>query len=305
LAAQAVKKANPDTRILYYRNILVHYSCYAADKQLKAIDKPFLTDKSGNSNLVRNKVPAYDLSNKQLEEWWFKNAQTVCSSKHIDGLFVDGNIKALEKGYLRRQVGADKKDAVTKAYHRIMTQLPKTLGKDKLIVGNILRARFQDAGLEHLNYFDGSYIEGFEHAVGGVSRKDYVAKGIDAVQKAARSGKLIAFTIGSKGYGDTGMDSGKTQTKGKNAPFQERFRYALALFLVCAEKNSYFMFTDGYGVDGDNKHWMNKVPEYTRPLGPPKGPAQKKGYRYQRSFQHAEVTVDIEKETASILWKPN
>ncbi|MEN8848551.1 MAG: putative glycoside hydrolase [Akkermansiaceae bacterium] len=306
IAAQAVKKLNPDAKILYYRNILVHYSCYQADRELTGIKAPFLAEPSGNTKLVRKQVPAYDLSNKDVETWWLKNAKQVCASEHIDGLFIDGNIKALEKNYLRRQVGEEKKEAVAQAYHRIMAQLPQTLGKDELVIANVIRARFKDAGLEYLDYFDGSYIEGFEHNVGGVSRKDYVAKGIDAIQKAARSGKIIAFTIGSKSYADTDMDTEASKTKVKKTSFQERFTYTLALFLVCAEKHSYFMFSDGFGVDrGQNKLWMKQLPEYSKPLGSPKGQARKDGYTYERSFQHAEVKVDIEQETATIHWKHN
>ena len=305
MAARAVKKLNPNSTILYYRNIFVHYSCYEADKHLKSIDKPFLSNKSGNTRLVRNKVPAYDLSNIQVEDWWLKNAQKVCASDAIDGLFIDGNIKALEKGYLRSQIGAKKRDEVVTAYHRIMTRLPKTLGGNELIIGNSIRARFPQAGLEHLGYFDGSYIEGFEHAVKGMSRMDYVAKGIAAFQKAARSGKIIAFTIGSKSYADTDMDSTQQPTKRAKQSFQDRFTYALALFLICAEKHCYFMFSNDYGVDDHNELWMRDLPEYSKPLGAPKGPATQQGYTYQRSFKHAEVTIDIKKETARILWKPD
>ncbi|MEJ6645867.1 MAG: putative glycoside hydrolase, partial [Akkermansiaceae bacterium] len=133
---------------------------------------------------------------------------------------------------------------------------------------------------------------------------DYVAKGIDAIQKAARSGKIIAFTIGSKSYADTDMDTEASKTKVKKTSFQERFTYTLALFLICAEEHSYFLFTDSYGVDdGRNKLWMKNLPEYSKPLGAPKGPAQKNDYQYVRSFEHAEVKVDIKKETATILWK--
>ncbi|MDB4506594.1 putative glycoside hydrolase family 15 protein [Akkermansiaceae bacterium] len=303
MAAQAVKHLNPDTKILYYRNILVHYDCYQADKQLKRIKAPFLADQSGNTKLVRNRVPAYDLSNKKVAAWWLKNAQSVCSSKHIDGLFVDGNIKVLEKGYLRRQTGAEKKDAVTTVYHQMMSELRNTLGADALILSNIIRARLDDAGLKYLNYFDGSYIEGFEHAVKGIERKDYVAKGIAAIQKAARSGKMIAFTIGSKGYADTDMDEEGSKTQQKKTSSQDRFTYALALFLISAEKHSYFMFTDGFGIDGSaNKDWMKQWPELSKPLGPPKGPAHQSGYLYRRSFQNAEVEVNIEDETATIHW---
>lgn len=303
MAAQAVKAINPDTKILYYRNILVHYGSYAANKKLEAIENPFLSTKSGDTKLVRKKVPAYDLSNKEIEKWWLKNAQQVCASEHIDGLFVDGNIKALEPGYLSRQVGAEKKQAIAEAYHSIMAQLPKTLGEDKLIVGNIIRARFENAGLEYLDHFNGSYIEGFEHEVGGVSRADYMAKGIAAIQKAARSGKIVAFTMGTGNYADTDMDAGSPKAKSTKRSFQDRINYSLALFLICAEKHSYFMLHDGYGVDnGQNKLWMKHLPEYSKPLGPPKGPTQKTGYIYKRSFKHADVSVDLSKETATIRW---
>ncbi|WP_372797909.1 putative glycoside hydrolase [Pontiella sp.] len=303
-AAREVKSLNPDARILYYRNIIVHYSSYHADEKLAKIPDAFLADSRGNTRLVRGKVPAYDLSNSKVQQWWLDNAGWVCSSKYIDGLFVDGNIKVLEKGYLRREVGAEKKDAVIGAYHKMMKQLPQVLGADELIVANVIRARFDNAGLEYVDYFDGSYIEGFEHAVGRVSRPDYVAKGIDAIQQAARSGKLIAFTIGTGKYADTDMDDrSDAAADHKPAAFQDRLTYSLALFLVCAEKYSYFMLSDGYGVDGNqSKLWMNPPPEYNRPLGPPKGPAVRDGYVYKRSFESADVTLDIENETATIRW---
>ena len=46
-AARAVKAINPRSKILYYRNILVHYGSYAANAQLQAIDDPFLVDRKG------------------------------------------------------------------------------------------------------------------------------------------------------------------------------------------------------------------------------------------------------------------
>ncbi|MDF7800407.1 putative glycoside hydrolase [Pontiellaceae bacterium B1224] len=302
-AAKAVKKLNPNAKILYYRNIIVHYPCYHADEKLEDIPDAFLADQKGNTKLIRNRVQAYDLSNKKVQKWWLDNAKFVCSSKYIDGVFVDGNIKALEPGYLRRQVGEEKKDATMEGYHTMMKQLPGTIGKDELVVANVIRARFDDAGLEYVDYFDGSYIEGFEHAVGGVSQPDYVAKGIGAIQTAARSGKIIAFTIGTGSYADTDMDAGQDkQKKAKKASFQERLNYALSLFLVCAEEHSYFMISDGYGVEG-SKLWMKDIPEFSKPLGPPKEPAVKTGYIYKRSFKFADVTVDIENETAEIVWK--
>jgi hypothetical protein len=54
-------------------------------------------------------------------------------------------------------------------------------------------------------------VEGFYHNVGDASYDEYVAKGIDAMQKAARQGKMIAFTSGlalPANTGKTGIDEG-------------------------------------------------------------------------------------------------
>ena len=73
----------------------------------------------------------------------------------------------------------------------MMVNTRKALGPDKLMVANILRARFKDSGLEFMDYFDGSYIEGFQHAVGKMSKPDYIAKGIAALQKAALDSAVV------------------------------------------------------------------------------------------------------------------
>jgi hypothetical protein len=307
-AAKAVKKVNPRTKILYYRNILVHYPLYQADDELGSIQGALLADKKGDTKLVRGKGAAYDLSNKKVQEWWLDNAKEVCRFGYIDGLFVDGNIKVLEEGYLRKNVGGEKKDSIEKAYHRMMKKLPYIIGRDKLILANIIRARFDDAGLDYLRYFDGSYVEGFEHAVGrGVSREEYMAKGIKAIQTAARRGKIIAFTMGMGKEVETEMGIDESRIELSDAvTVQQRFTYALALFLICADEQSYFLPHDGYGVDRNrSQFWMKEMPEYSRPLGPPKAKAKKSGWIYTREFEHASVRLDIENEQAGIVWDKN
>ncbi|WPJ95523.1 putative glycoside hydrolase [Coraliomargarita algicola] len=304
-AATAVKAINPRTKILYYRNIIVHYGGYAANAQLESIPNAFLESAQGDADLVRGKVPAYDLSNPAVESWWMQHAKEICEAAVIDGIFVDGNIKVLEDGYLRRDVGAEKKAAVKATYHEMMAALPRVIGHEKLVVANIIRARFEDAGLAALEYFDGSYLEGFEHAVGGMSREDYVAKGIAAMQAAARSGKIIAFTIGmgAAQQSEMGIDESRSGIDDL-ASIQDRFTYALALFLICAEKYSYFMATDGYSANrGGSKLWMQDIPEYHRPLGKPLGPARNRDYLYIREFEHVRVWLDIEHQRAELLWK--
>jgi hypothetical protein len=172
----------------------------------------------------------------------------------------------------------------------------------------VLRARFPDSGMSRLRAFDGSYIEAFETTVGKVSVKDYVAKGIAAFQEAARQGAVIAFTAG---LGEEGGEGGKaneartdeirTALKKEDAS-DRRFQYLLALFLICAEKHSYFCAHDGYDVKNSTL-WRMPRPECERPLGAPKGPAVRAGYTYTREFEHASVFVDLEQKNAHINWR--
>jgi len=304
LAARAVKKANPKAKVLYYRNVIVHYGSYEANKELDKIPTALLKDKNGNTKLVRNRVEAYDLSSPELRNWWINTCKEMTADPAIDGIFLDGNIKALEPGYLTRQIGVGKKKQTMDGYHAMMKQTREAIGPNKLMLANIIRARFKDGGLEYLDYFDGSYLEGFFHNVGKASYEEYVAKGIDAIQKAARQGKIIAFTAGldtPQNNSKMGIDEGHRKVE-SDAQAHAALTYPLGIFLICAEKYSYFRVHEGYEAD-KNGHWMRWFPEYDHPLGKPLGPAKKEGFRYSRKFEHASVTLDLTKRSAEIQWQ--
>jgi hypothetical protein len=306
-AARAVKAINPAAKILYYRNVIVHYGTYAANDALKDIPEAFLVGRDGSDKLVRNSVQAYDLSNKAVRDWWLDAAGKICADPAIDGLFLDGNVKVLEPAYLRNAIGEKKKAAVVDGYTAMMKDARQLLGPEKLMLANVLRARFPDSGLGAMKAFDGSYIEAFETTVGGIPVKDYVAKGIEAFQEAARQGAVIAFTAGLGEAGAQGGAANEARTDEIRTSMKEesasdrRFQYLLALFLICAEKHSYFDAHDGYDAKR-SKVWMTHAPEFDRPLGAPKGPAVRSGYTYTREFAHASVRLDIEKQTGEVTW---
>jgi hypothetical protein len=162
--------------------------------------------------------------------------------------------------------------------------------------------------LEAIKQFDGSYIEGFEIAGSPEQKKDNVARGMVAFQKAARAGFIVAFTAGlSELNAEEGvLNPQRTDEIRKGLSEKDnhskRFEYLLALFLTCAEKHSYFLAHDGYGAE-KSKVWMKPNPELERPLGAPKGPAVQNGYIYTREFAHAKVRLDIENEVGEIVWK--
>ncbi len=308
-AAEAVKQINPAAKVLFYRNVIVHYGGYSFDKELADIPGAFLINKAGNDKLVRGRVKAYDLSSEPLRKWWVRSMSAVGNHDAIDGILLDGNVKVLTT-YLERELPAGKKAAVVKGFDEMMRDSRQALHADKLMVANILRARFADGGLRFMDYFDGSYLEGFEHAVGGVSKADYIAKGIETAQAAARQGKIIALTlnVGNSSLGD-GVDELRGGLESFASVRQERLDYCIALFLIVAERYSYLGLHDGYDVNSNDRQesasklWLQTFPEYNKPLGPPTGPARKHGYRYSREFEHASVVLDIEAGKGVVTWK--
>ena len=308
-AAKAVKEVNPSTKILYYRNVIVHYGTYKANAEIQKLPGAFLVGRNGKTKLVRNACEAYDLTNPEVRDWWVGHAKQMCADPAIDGLFLDGNIKVLSPGYLNRDIGKEKKAAQLAGYETMMGEVRKALGPDKIMLANVLRVgQSKDDGLEAIKRFDGSYIEGFELAATQEQKKDNVARGIVAFQKAARDGFIVAFTAGlselNAEEGDLNPEATDEIRKGLSEKdnHSNRFEYLLALFLTCAEKHSYFLAHDGYGAE-KSKVWMKRNPELERPLGAPKGPAVQDGYIYTREFAHAKVRLDIQNEVGEIIWK--
>ena len=310
-AAKSIKQINPDAKVLFYRNVFVHYPGYSFDDQLDSIPGWCLKTKRGEDRVVRKQSRGYDTSNESLRKWWVDSAAQVCQSQHVDGLFLDGNIKSLSS-YLKRQLPKGKKEETIEGYRNMMTDTRKALGPEKLMVANIIRARFPQSGLEYMNYFDGTYLECFTKPAGTkLNKQDYLAKGIEATQTVAREGKIVAMTLG---LGESGVSDGVDETHKRiddiSAISQDQLQFKLALFLICAEKHSYLCLHDGYCVDTRGRKkicqsglWLKSLPEYQKPLGPPKGSAVKKGYIYTREFEHASVWLDIENSQGKVTWK--
>ena len=309
-AAKAVKEINPSTKILYYRNVIVHYGTYKDNAEIESLPGAFLVGKDGKTRLIRNRMnqEAYDLANPEVRKWWVGNARRICAEPVIDGLFLDGIVKTLTPSYLKRDIGVKKVDELVAGYNTMMDETREALGPNKLMVANVLRVSLPDSGLVAMKKFDGSYIEHFEGSWGDKeARRNSLAKAIEAFQKAAREGYLIALTVGLSDLdgGDGKSNPGQLDEirvgMDEQADFSKRLNYLLGLFLICAEKHSYFMPHDGYSAE-KSKVWMKRLPELEKPLGAPKGPAVQDGYIYTREFAHAKVRVDIENEVGEIEW---
>ena len=308
-AAKAVKEINPSTKVLYYRNVTVHYGTYKANAEIDKVPGAFLVGKEGKTKLNLNgKYEAYDLNDPQVREWWVGNVKQLCADPVIDGVFLDGIVKVLSLGYMVRDIGKERKAALVEGYKTMMTETRQAIGPDKIMLANVLRVGTPDNGLEAIKQFDGSYLEHFETFGEKAAKRDYLAKSIETFQKAAREGYMIAMTVGLSEMNTEDGERNLHKTDeirkglGANEDYSKRFNYLLSLFLVCAEKHSYFLAHDGYHAYKKNKVWMTRPAEFDRPLGPPKGPALQDGYIYTREFAHAKVRVDIENEVGEIEW---
>jgi hypothetical protein len=307
-AAKAVKEINPSTKILYYRNVFVHWGTYKTNAEIDKLPGAFLVGKEGKTKLNFGKNEAYDLTNPQFREMWVGNVKQLCADPLIDGVFADGIVKVLSLGYLVRDIGKERKAAVVEGYKTMMTETRQAIGPDKIMLANVLRVGTPDNGLEAIKQFDGSYLEHFETFGEKVASRNYLAQSIETFQKAAREGYMIAMTVGLSEMNTADGERNLHKTDeirkglGANEDYNKRLNYLLSLFLVCAEKHSYFLAHDGYHAHKNNKVWMTRPAEFDRPLGAPKGPAVQDGYIYTREFAHAKVRVDIENEVGEIEW---
>ena len=315
-AARAIKEINANAKILYYKNIVIDWE-NSASKDLANITGGYLQTADGKYPVVNNRSKAkfFDISKVEVRKWWLKDAKEMLSDSSIDGLFIDANIKVLIKNYFAnaKKLGKDKAQDLIQGYHALLTDINAEFRDDNIILANILRARFEQSGLEYMEYFDGSYFEAFEHNVGGITKPDYLVKGIEAGQTAARNGKILAFTAGlgeviKKDSSGIGLDEAREKIDSFEQ-VQQRLDYLTAIFLVMAEKYSYFYPHDGYGVQVNrkgqqmNRAWLHTFPLLKKRLGAPLAPAKKDGYVFTRQFKYCSVYLDVAAEKATLIWK--
>jgi hypothetical protein len=313
-AAKAVKKINPKTIILYYKNVVINWPSYEEDNAfVKANPESLLVDDKGKLAVMPNNTTGFfDISKQFVRDYWVNHNSKMLDNSSIDGVFLDANLKVLVPSFFSSRVSPEKQKAITAGYLTMIEELKKKLPDNKILIANILRVRpeFKDEGREYLHLFNGSYIEGFDHESFGMSYADYLAKGIAAVQKSAKEGNIIAMSLGigeGRDNADVGFDDIRSGIKNEDK-VSERIDYLLAIFLVCAEKYSYVYPHDGYSVNeksgkNDSSVWLKTFPQYLHKLGAPKGPATKEGYIYTRSFEHLDVWLDIENKKAKLNWK--
>ena len=311
--AGELKKFNPALTVIGYKNLVLHVQSTTdalfrdhPDWFLHSNGKPELNGKG------KNKRPMYDLRKPEVREYWLQDIGRMLAEPSLDGVFLDAYAK-VSFGPVKRATQQDPPTDFIKAYSAMMDELLKRRANtDKLVIGNYLRATSEDCQIpEVMKYLDGSYLEAFENAKASPSDPEayekYVAKGIAAVQQVAQAGKMIILRLHATDD-DEGVDEAGDAVGGGGSQanpshkFYQNLEYKLALFLVCAEQNSYLSYYTPAPAK-TSEELAPDLADFKKPLGPPKGPAVKNGYTYTREFQYASVWLDLTKRQGRITWK--
>ena len=184
-AAQQIKQHNPHARVLFYWNAFLDYPLYKASRALPA--DWHLKDRHGRPVLVRQSVPAYDLSLPDVRAWWSDTAAAAIRAGNADGMFADALPQVTAQGK-RRLLGDEKFVALNEGLVSMLKEMRRKLGPGRIILYNGLRG---SDGEEFLPLADGAMIEHFGH-FSGVG-KEKMAEDLDAMRDAARAGKIVCL----------------------------------------------------------------------------------------------------------------
>ncbi|HEY9661237.1 MAG TPA: putative glycoside hydrolase, partial [Allocoleopsis sp.] len=306
-AARQLKAASPNTTVLFYWNTFLAYSGYRAYQTFAAHPEWRLSEADGSRLLVREQVETYDLSQPALRDWWVSVAQTALNQAPFDGIFMDAAIKPVSRQQ-QAALGARRAAAVKSGIEELMEETRAKLGPNAILLYNGLRANLSQASgnedtlfLEHTS---GAMLEHFnlvlERDSDGVFDKEDMATNIALIQQAGARGKIVVVKAWPGFYQAARIYGGTAPPDNPVAAARKAITFPLACFLIAAEPYSYFIYTWGYGDNSGTFEWY---PEFDKPLGQPQGRATQNGWVYTRSFEHAQVRVDLASEQATIDWQ--
>jgi hypothetical protein len=162
-------------------------------------------------------------------------------------------------------------------YRLFAPSLQTTVGADKFIVAN----NYQLSGVK------ATMLESF----------DASEASINELLSLVESGQYIVQA--HAGYAIDGADN-----------HCDNVTNALSAFLIAAGENCFFACSRDWAIDpewplpGHSSDWMTWHPEYSKPLGPPTGPAKRSASgMWTRSFgTGTAVQFDSQTNTGQITW---
>lgn len=302
--AAKLKAANPDIDVLFYWNLFLDYSTYESSAARGLGGEYFLYDKQGDLSLkpnARGGLRRYDLTSLTFQNWWTEAAGAMTDTDLIDGVFVDALPQiAGQRKAASHLWGETKAQALADAINPLFEGLRERVGSDELVIYNGIRSvsgGWDHGGLAYLQHTDGLIVEHF--GIFNSDAEELIAKDLERMMAASAAGKIVIL----KAFpGFTWLDDIVRQRSEDelHALAKDAIGFPLAAFLITAGERSYFNYTWGYRADHGAYRWYD---EFDQKLGRPLAPPVKNGPVYTRSFQHAEVTLDIREKRGVIDWK--
>ena len=292
-----LKAANPDLKLIYYWNTFLDYSMFNAHEVYEQHPEWWLKTLDGSLDKKNGSLKRYDLSNPDVREWWSDEVKKAVINGPCDGVFADAFPQIASPANIDLW-GQEKYDAIQAGLVETLKLTREKIGKDNIIMFNGIRNTDSlNLGMDYLPYTDAATMEHFGHFHS--TSKESMAQDMADMIAAGKRGKMVVM----KGW--PGFDF--TQGEIRDVPYKtlltrarDKITFPLACFLIAAQEHSYFCYTWGYRDNHGSLDWYD---EFDKPLGTPKGDAIRRGWTYNRSFQHAEVWVNIESREAKIDWK--
>ena len=301
--AAAFKKIKPGMKVLFYFNSAYAwpFTSYCQAFKANKIDdhpelKKFLIKDADNGGLAnRDGIFCFDVLNPEFRSWWVDTVATGVRESGCDGVFID---QMHGFSWLR----PSKVKQVRNAMGKMMADLKKELGPDKILLGNNAHEKIAK---QVLPVVDASM---FEHYNEKSLSKENLLQDWQDMLRIAKAGKMSVFRIGvehdgSQSHQEPLPKRSRQRAEQMAAVAKDRAEYYLACYLIGAQPYSYFQYGWGWNL---NDGALHDFPELQRPLGAPKGASQRttpEGWEFTRAFEHATVWVDTEKQVGKIQWK--
>jgi hypothetical protein len=219
--------------------------------------------------------------------------RTALTDEELKFVAETSNFVCLEKGHGSEDSGSTEK-GIARDAKRLKELSP---GIKVLFYWNAF-LNYKVGDLEQYNLLDPDFRRWWV-SIAAKSVQEYGCDGIfmDAVNQAKRPLWM------RRGWGignESKLTDAVTEMMQLANEAIDKMTFSLACYLVAAEANCYFCYSWGYR---DYHGSLVDYPQFHKPLGPPHGDAVRTLWKYQRSFEHAEVTVDLATREANIQWK--
>ncbi len=308
-AVSALKNANPDIKVLFYWNTLVYTPRYRTKVpfQLSQCRDESKAADTGATPCVRDRRKRihYDRSSADFRKWWAETAAEAVKISGSDGVMADATGKRYDEN-------------VPDMLNRLQALL-KPMGRDFIIFNGGSAGYPTLKEYSALDTTDGFIFERFDQFE--VVGADNLKADMMAVDAAGKRGDIVLFKtwpgfeiLDSDYLGDKRNRSPAALQKYRDTSSKARsaITFPLACFLVVAHPGTYFGYSWSYREPGGgtllykdagltvDSDWY---PELQRRLGAPKADAKIDGYVFTRSFEYADVRVDLEAHEATIDWR--